>query len=56
MNNQMKPNEMAALLRNIADVYEKMNVDHLQRQTMREAATMIETLAAEVKKLKEQTR
>lgn len=47
----MKPEEIdiVYLLREIADVYEQMGVDHLQREAMRRAATEIETLRAALK-------
>ncbi|MFA5385094.1 MAG: DUF551 domain-containing protein [Eubacteriales bacterium] len=40
----MNYNKTVKELRDIADLYEEMGVDHLQRKTMREAADMIERL------------
>lgn len=40
----MTPTEIINALRNIADVYEEMGVDHLQRAVMREAADTIRHL------------
>lgn len=42
-----KAKETAALLREAADLYEKMGVDSTIRGIMREAATIIEELLAE---------
>lgn len=44
----MNADEIVNILREIADVYEQMGVDQLQRGTMRDAADCIESLQAQL--------